>query len=365
MPTPITLLVDDPCPLVHLYRYHHEQARAEQPSAAQPHAEQPRAEQPRTQDGRLLLDAVPNSFLDAFCDVVEDSGVRGKFSVVPSPAARGDIVAGVNGDRVATQAWLCTVRRRLARAMDFCPEGITHDLAVDLPSGKLLNRGESAWSQTQDRTTLRPYLARALGYLKEAGLDATGITSPWIFGQDVESEYIASIIEAQRSVYGRERSWYFLHVLDKNPGVRPWVAYRDGGTSLVSIASTVDDFFWRTIDTPRQDREFVLELTDEIITEDGRGGMVRTVLDAGGWPVLLTHWQSLYSNGLGTGLAVLEEVARRVRLALGDGVAWATCSELMERTLEAGATRPGFLPSIPPIRVGPSGGRSAGLGNGG
>ena len=40
------------------------------------------------------------------------------------------------------------------------------------------------------------------------------------------------------------------------------------------------------------------------------------MLDAGGWPVLLTHWQSLYSNGLGTGLAVLEEVGRRVRASL-------------------------------------------------
>ena len=42
------------------------------------------------------------------------------------------------------------------------------------------------------------------------------------------------------------------------------------------------------------------------LTPDGRGGKIREVLDAGGWPVILTHWQSLFSNGLETGLAVLD-----------------------------------------------------------
>lgn len=331
MPVPITLLVDDPCPLVHVYRYHLEHVHAEEP---------------RTRDGRPLLDVIPNEFLDAFCDVVEGYELRGKFSIVPAPAGRGDIVEGVNGDLDATLKWLAIAKRRLGGAFDFCPEGITHDLAVDLATGTPLEKGESRWSQTQDRLSLTPYLVKALRYLKDAGIDATGITSPWIFGMDLESEYIAAIVDAQRAVNARERSWYFLHMLDKHPETRPWVAHREGGTALVSIASTVDDVFWRTIDSPRADRTFVRDLADEILTEDGRGGKVRGVLDAGGWPVLLTHWQSLFSNGLGTGLAVLEEVGRRVRACLLQEVHWASCSELMELTIEAGTRRPTFLPPL-------------------
>jgi hypothetical protein len=337
MRTPITLLVDDPCPLVHVYRYHHERVHFQEPL---------------TKDGRRLVDEVPNTFLDAFCDVVDGYGIRGKFSIVPAPASMGDIVDGVNGDRMATHLWVSTVKRRLAGAMDLSPEMITHDLALDLPSGKLLDKGESVWSQSQDRSTLAPYITRALRYLKDAGLDATGVTSPWIFGQDVEGEYIASIVQAQRSVFGRERSWYFLHMMHKEPATRPWVAYRDGETALVSVASTVDDIIWQTIDSPRQDRAYILELTSQILTEDGRGGQVRQVLDAGGWPVLVTHWQSLFSNGLCTGLIVLEEVARRVRSALGEEVRWATCSELMEATLAAGTPRPGYLPVLPEVNLG-------------
>jgi hypothetical protein len=272
--------------------------------------------------------------------------MRGKLSIVPAPASRGDIVTGVNGDRGATQVWLDTARRRLAGAFDFCPEGITHDLAVDLQTGRLLGTGESDWSQRQDRTTLTPYLARALRYLKDADIDATGVTSPWVFGMDVEVEYIAAILEAQRAVTGRTRSWYFLHMLEKHPETRPWVAHRGGDAALVSVASTVEDVFWRTIDAPTADRGFVTGLADELLTSDGRGGTIRTVLDAGGWPVLLTHWQSLFSNGLGTGLVVLEQVARRVRSSLGGEVRWAGCSELMEMTLEADTRRPAFLPPL-------------------
>jgi hypothetical protein len=316
MPVPITLLVDDSCPLVHVYRYHHEDVHKREPLTAY---------------GARLLDEVPNDFLDAFCGVVEARGVRGKVSIVPAPARRGDIVAGINGDLPATRQWLETARRRLAGAFDFCPEGITHNLAIDLATGADIPEGESVWSQHQDRSTLTPYLARSLQYLRDAGIDATGVTSPWVFGIEVEPEYVASIVEAQRIVYGRQSSWYFLHMLhDRRPSARPWVAVSDGATRLVSIPSTVADIWWKTIDSPRQDPGFAAQLADELLTEDGRGGRIREVMEAGGWPVLLTHWQSLFSNGLRTGLKVLDELGRRVEEALGGEARWASCSELAE-----------------------------------
>ena len=50
-------------------------------------------------------------------------------------------------------------------------------------------------------------------------------------------------------------------------------------------------------------------------------------------PILLTHWQSLFSNGLETGLAALNVVGTRVNETLAGEVEWKTCSELVRLTL--------------------------------
>jgi hypothetical protein len=319
MPTPITLLVDDSCPLVHVYRCHWEDVHHKPP---------------QTEDGRPLLDRIPNEFLDRFCDVVERRRLAGKFSIVPAPGGQGDILRGIAGDPAATQAWLDTAQRRLSWRFDFTPEGITHNLAVDLENGGYFPQGESDWSQTQTRATLTPYLTHQLALLRDAGIDATGVTSPWVFGIRVEPEYIAAIVAAQRAVYGRDFSWYFLHMLHDRSEARPWIALQEGETTLVAIPSTVNDFWWETINSPRTDPAFVSGITDRMLTADGAGGKIRAVLAAGGWPVLLTHWQSLFSNGLETGLAVLDELGRRIQETLSDEVEWVSCLEMARRTVD-------------------------------
>jgi hypothetical protein len=316
--TPICLLVDDPAPLIHVYRCHWEDVHHKPPL---------------TEDGRPLLDTIPNDFLDRFCDIMERWGIKGKFSIVPAPAGRGDILRGIEGhDPALTRAWLETAKRRLGPICDFCPEGITHNLAVNLESGGYYEESENAWSQHQTRETLTPYLIRELEMLKQAGIDATGVTSPWVFGIQVEPEYVAAIVAAQKAVYGRNFSWYFLHMLADKPATRPWVACSEGDTTLVAIASTVDDFFWQTINSPREDAAYVAEICDSMLSADGKTGQITGVLDAGGWPVLLTHWQSLFSNGLETGLAVLDELGRRVQTLLADRVEWMTCSQIARLT---------------------------------
>lgn len=322
-PTPLTLLVDDSCPLVHVYREHLIAVDRRPPTTA---------------DGRPLAAAVPNDFLDRFCDVVERHGIAGKFSVVPAPASRGDVVRGIDGhDLSLTRAWIDVARTRLASRFDFTPEMLTHSLAVDLASGAQLELGEAHWSQHQSRATLTPYLTRSLELLRAAGIDAAGFTSPWNFGTRVEAEYLAAMVAAQQAVYSRARTWYFLHIWHAHPASRPYLAFARGDTAVVSIPSTVDDFFWATIDSPRTDRAFVEAVADRMLTADGRGGAIRQVLDAGGWPVIMTHWQSLFSNGLETGLAALEVLGERIATVAAGEVAWATCGELAERTMrEAG-----------------------------
>jgi hypothetical protein len=319
--TPITLLVDDSCPLVHILREHLIAVDRRPPSTA---------------DGRALVDLIPNAFLEHFCDVVARWGIAGKFSIVPAPASRGDIVEGIAGhDPALTREWLTLARSHLAARFDFTPEMLTHSLALDLAAGTLVSLGESDWSQTQTRATLTPYLTRSLALLHAAGIDAAGFTSPWSFGRQVEAEYLAAMAAAQRQVYDRRSTWYFLHIWHREPASRPYLAFAQGDTTVVSIPSTVDDFFWATIDTPRTDRALVEAVVDRMLTADGRAGAIRRVLDAGGWPVIMTHWQSLFSNGLETGLAALDLLGRRVATVLAGEVAWATCSELAAQTQAA------------------------------
>ena len=316
---PIALLVDDSCPFVHVYRYHWEDVHLKAPT---------------TDDGRPLLDNIPNRFLDRFCDVVQRHGMAGKFSIIPAPAGRGDVVRGIEGfDPAETRAWLDTAQTRLGPRFDFCSEGLTHNLTVDLKTGAFLPIGELEWSHTQDRTTLTPYLIRQLELLKAAGIDVTGNTSCWTFGQKVEAEYIAAMVAAQKAVYQRDFSWYFLHIWHRFPESRPYIAYARGGTTLVSINSTVDDFFWATINSPRTDREYIESITDLLLTADGQAGGIRDVLNAGGWPILMNHWQSFFSNGLETGLAVLDLLGERISNTLADEVEWMSCLEIAQRAV--------------------------------
>src|SRR5262249_20809733 len=141
--TPISLIIDDSCPLIHVFRCHWVDVHKKPPF---------------TEDGRELAEVIPNDFLDRFCDVVERNDMAGKFSIVPAPGGRGDVVRGIEGfDPALTREWLETAKRRLAARWDFCSEGITHDLAVDLEKGGTFEESENAWSQHQDRGTLTPY----------------------------------------------------------------------------------------------------------------------------------------------------------------------------------------------------------------
>ena len=84
------------------------------------------------------------------------------------------------------------------------------------------------------------------------------------------------------------------------------------------------------MDTADTSEEYVLKVADEVITADGTGGEMIRVIETGGWPILITHWQSLFSNGLSTGLRALDEVARRIESNLSSRVKWMSAEEIMK-----------------------------------
>lgn len=321
MKIPVSLIVDDPAPIISVY-YEHANSRT-------------------TSDGRPLIPTYPNEMLDRFCDIVEKHGIKGKYSVIPMPGNKGDIVNGLEGvSRDDLDEWLDTVKTRLVPYFSICPEMLTHHKAVDLATGGALSMNERDWASTQDRTTLTPYISRALAILKDAGFSPIGVTSPWDFGIEVEGEYEAAISRAVADTCGSNEAWFFLRQLRNVPKARPWVALSEEGRTLVSIPGTLKDCNWRTINCPDTSDEYVSRAADEILTEDGKSGEFVRVLESGGYPIMLMHWQGLMSNGLGTGLRILDEVARRIGLHYSDKVEWMSFEEIMRLVVDNPAEYP-------------------------
>ena len=323
--TPVSLIIDDPAPVLSVYYTH--------------------AGKDVTADGRKLIEYYSNELLFRFCDAIERWGMRGKFSVVPMPGNRGDIINGIEGvPKEDLDEWLDTVKKRVEGPFSIGPEMLTHNRAVDLKTGAALPEDEQEWASTKDRTVLTGYIARALSILKEAGFNPIGVTSPWRFGIEVEDEYQAAISAAVEQVTGSKNAWFFLRALRGVPDAKPWVALEEDGRTLVSIPATLHDHFWRTIDDPRTDEDFICNMVDKIITADGKGGRLVEILDTGGFPILITHWQSLMSNGLGTGLRALDETGRRIKKNLSDRVEWMSFTEILDLVLadKASFTKPVF-----------------------
>jgi len=325
---PVSLLVDDPAPCVNPYYYHRK-------------LRQPEGE-PALASGEAVVRSIPVSFLQRFVEVVEGSGIRGKFSVLPVPCNLGFIGRGIAGYPAAEcREWVGTVRERLSPWMDFSPEVITHLYAVDLDTLQPLAEDEHTWSQHQDEETLTRYLARALHLLAEAGIDATGVTSPWMFGERVEGAYAKAIGNAQKQVHGRRLTWYFLRSDTLSPQVPPVVSTGDleAGEAVVHVRPAAGDVYWQTQDTLETGPDYVAAVADGLISRDLAHGRIPGLVTAGSGVVLLTHWQSLYSQGRATGLQALAETARRIAEAYGPRLAWRSCSELAAWTASAAALR--------------------------
>ena len=322
MKIPISLTIDDPAPVLNPFylsaisgttNYEHAKLRCE------------------TKDGRPLVKKFPTSLLHSFCETIEQHGIKGKFSVVPMVGNCGDILSGFVGvteDELSD--WINTVKTRIEGRFTICPEMLTHNFAVDLKTGNALSMTEHDWSQTQDRATLTPYIAKALSLLKDAGFDPCGVTSPWQFGINVEDEYAAAISQAVYEVTSKTEAWYFLRGLRGVPNAKPWIQLEENGRTLVSIPATTRDVIWQTMDTADTSDEYVSSIADLLITEDGKSGQIIDVINTNGYPILITHWQSIMSNGLGTGIRVIDEVARRVNNNLADCVEWMNFEEIMK-----------------------------------
>lgn len=318
---PISFLIDDPAPVYSTFYTHRENHISDY--------------------GEPLLEKFPNSFLFDFCDVIERNGMKGKFSVVPMVANQGDIINGLgDAPREELDEWLNTVKARVAPRFSIGPEMLTHALAVDLATGKALDIKEDEWARMQTEETLTRYIAKALSILNEAGFDAFGVTSPWQFGIEKEAEYTAAISKAVFEVTGKKNAWFFLRGLRNVPNAKPWVELEKDGRCLVSIPATTYDRVWHMLKTGERDEETILKCADMYITEDGSDGDIIRVLESGGWPIMIAHWQSMCSNGSYAGLRAIDIVGRRIKKNLSDRVEWMSFEEIMNIVVSDRASYP-------------------------
>lgn len=283
---------------------------------------------------------ITNEFTHAFADLCQQHGVKGKFSVMPMPSGLGRLDTQLNYVPLHhLKEFLSIVRKKIAPRFDITPELLTHQAAYNLKNGNLFHIYEDEWVKRATVPEITDYLSLAFRILQNAGLTATGVTSPWDTGIHNETDYAEAIGRAYYRVFRRKFTWYFLHGLGESPPRRPWISWRSRrqGLMVVSVPALTSDPFWGTITAPTQAlaRRSALQGVDRMITRDGRQGRLRELFDRGYPLILLTHWQSLYSEGSGAGLVGLKELLVRIGRIFGNQVVWMTLSDLARSAVPA------------------------------
>lgn len=311
MPIPIALLVDDGAPVNPMFWH---DAPHDHPFA------------------------IPNRLAADFAALCDRYDVRGKFSVLPMPCGLGGIDGKLSHvSRRDLAGFLKIVRERITPRFDISPEILTHLNAYRLTGG-FHHVYEDEWVAHATVKEMTDYIALALQILDHVGLPATGVTSPWSTGSRNEADYVEAIGAAQWRVHRRQLTWYFLHVFDHGPARGPWVSRRSSkhDQKIVSIPANTPDAFWNTqrpmSRSRRAARAAAMAGVNALLTADGKKGRVRELVDQGCPVLLLTHWQSMLSDGTCAGLWGLEQLLKRLQKVFGSDLAWHSCIELAEMT---------------------------------
>jgi hypothetical protein len=74
---------------------------------------------------------------------------------------------------------------------------------------------------------------------------------------------------------------------------------------------------------------------DRLLSPDGKTGRIHQLIESGFPVVIVTHWQSLFTQGTELGLEGLRILADRIQKVFGTGFEWVTCSEMARRYVES------------------------------
>src|SRR5579864_2367408 len=281
---------------------------------------------------------VPADFTRRVAETFDRFDLRGKLTIIPMPSCLGRIdksLKRVPQDHL--DAFLKIVRERIAPRFDITPEFLTHLRAYNLKTGDYGHIYEDVWITHAPLEEIVEYFTLAFQILQNVGLPATGITSPWVSGSDVEKKYAQALADAQWKVFQRKVTWYFLWGSDFGPPRKLSVEYEapEREQKVVSVPVNAPDIFWSMERPLGERRQFIQKNIDRLISADGRTGRIRELIDTGAPVILLTHWQSLYTQGTGLGLEGLAALAERIQKVFGSNIEWITCSERSRRFVSA------------------------------
>jgi hypothetical protein len=284
---------------------------------------------------------VPAKFTQRVADTFERFNLQGKFTVIPMPSCLGRIDQSLK--RVPPEhlnVWLKLIRERVAPRFDITPEFLTHLSSYDLKTGNY-NRHlyEDNWITKAPKEEVVEYFTLAFQILKNVGIESTGITSPWVSGIDVEDKYAQSLADAQWNIFKRKLTWYFLYgASDSEKPYQLNVKYKnpERGQVVVSVPANAGDIFWSMDLLDKKDRpKFIKDGIDRLISPDGKTGRIRQLIESGHPVVIVTHWQSLFTQGTELGLEGLATLAERIQKVFGSSFEWVKCSEMARRYVEA------------------------------
>ena len=275
---------------------------------------------------------VPTSFTREFAQTCRRHGLKGKFSVVPMPGCLGRLDQGLN--RVPQQnvdEFLQVCRQEIMPAFSITPEILTHFLAYNLQSGGFMNLCEDRYIAGLNAEEIAAYVGLALQILDNLGLDPSGVTSPWHTGKNNEGYYAAGIGMAFKQTLNKNQCFYFLHGAD-GPIKKPTVVCDSERTgTVVSIPyNTGSDPFWELqyCSSAAKAKDHMLTKIDELLSDDGRSGIIRRIFETGLPIVLITHWQTLFCDGKKFGLRALDCLAERINRVFGNQVQWQSFCQL-------------------------------------
>jgi hypothetical protein len=284
---------------------------------------------------------VPAEFTKKVADTFDRFDVRGKYTLIPMPSCLGRIDQSLKRvPQAHLEEFLKLVRERIYPRFDITPEFLTHLCAYDLKTGEYRRHlYEDTWISQAQPEEIVEYFTLAFQILKNVGIEATGITSPWVSGIDVEKKYAKAIGDAQWNLFRRKLTWYFLHAASDNEKALPCsIEYKDPerGQIVVSVPSNAGDIFW-SMDLPTKPErvKMINDGIDRLVSPDGRTGRIKQLMDSGNPVVIVTHWQSLYTQGTALGLEGFTALAERIQKVFGSSLEWVTCSELARRFAES------------------------------
>ena len=313
-PTPVSLIIDDGSPVDPLFY------------------ELPGYETPFL---------VPADFTKHVADTFDRFDIHGKFTLIPMPSCLGRIDQSLRRvPQEHLQEFLTLIRERIATRFDITPEFLTHLCTYDIKTGNYRRHlFEDTWISQAPPEEIVDYFTLAFQILRNVGIESNGITSPWVSGIDVEKKYAKALADAQWNMFQRKLTWYFLHAAsDTEKPVQMSVEYKDEtrGQVVVSVPSNAGDIFW-TMDEPDHKARvnMVKEGIDRLVSPDGKSGRIRQLMDTAFPVVIVTHWQSLYTQGTGLGLEGFTSLAERMQKVFGSAIEWVTCSELARRFAKA------------------------------